>query len=238
MSHKHKNKQQSSDPQQHVGTPVSNPSAAESVSGQNPDGGHGEPSNWKSKYKDKLAKILRSPEWWMVILTGSLAVFAIASFIVLFLQLEESHADFQIDQRAWIGVKGIEGVRYKVGDKILIPVLLQNTGKTPALHVEASMFVDVLPKGVEPNYDRTAPPESSSSVSPNSEFTMPAGSTDPLDQTTDNDRANRTLWVYGTVTYYDIFNSKSVRRTEVCYYSNIVPPQALMPACKKHGNAT
>jgi hypothetical protein len=61
-----------------------------------------------------------------------------------------------IDQRAWLSIRGFEtnGVkdsRYEVNKPLMIRVVFQNTGKTPALHVRSLVYeTAVLTKGTVP----------------------------------------------------------------------------------------
>ena len=128
----------------------------------------------------------------------------------------------QLDQRAWIGVEGVDG-SLEAGKPFIINTHYFNTGRTPALHLVEQARGIVLPRGEKftPDYnaprDESLPVKAVAAIFPNQVSTqhvrMTKDNSDPTkDAPADQsgidviDRGDVTIYVFGRVCYRDVFN--------------------------------
>lgn len=124
----------------------------------------------------------------------------------------------RLDQRAWIGLKGIRDLRIEVGKPPSGTLVFVNTGKTPALEAAVSSYVEYVPPGATPRPE--APGDSIDEVSltvihPNQEsWSVLRGSyltwTDEMSDAVALRTGN--LYVRARITYVDIFGVRHETR--------------------------
>lgn len=144
---------------------------------------------------------------------------------------------FEKDQRAWIGVKSMEG---NVGpEKGNVKIKFTNTGKTPALALHFAWETNCGPKGIVPKFTYTeSGAEGRFVLVPGQEMqgesiSRPGGpicSIEHLQQLTTGTGA---LWASGTIWYQDVFGK--AHATEFCGLFT-GGEQAFTP-CKFHNSA-
>jgi hypothetical protein len=124
-----------------------------------------EPANDKSEVAELRGKIKRA-ELWMIWLTGAIALFGLGTVIVGGLQwraikgqltlLSGQLDEMQLDQRPWLTVRA-GNVKMSGGGSVSIPMILGNSGKTPANHV--SGWIVVQPHAENASVDFRDPTE-------------------------------------------------------------------------------
>jgi hypothetical protein len=81
----------------------------------------------------------------LLVLTAIVGAFVILRQLdIMEEQLADARSAVHLEQRAWLGIEKIEG-EPQIGSQWNIAVVLRNSGNTPAVGVEASMFVDPQP---------------------------------------------------------------------------------------------
>jgi len=128
--------------------------------------------------------------------------------------LDAAIAQFQLDQRPWVGaitlVLDPQTIQFPAGSNISL--LIANTGKTPALRVTYKLAWETQPIGTEPTLEYFKRKEIGSLA-----VVLPGQtiSTNPFPVLAYN--ANRqNLFVFGVVEYWDVFK-KTVHKTKFCY---------------------
>jgi len=225
VSRKKKRQQQHGHAQTPVSTSKPFPSNAESTSSlQNeaPPSDSGKRKPEKTTEETSPMRWYTKPDWWMVILTGGLAIFAAWSAYIFEGQLREMHTAMLVDQRAWVGMIHHADIEFREGAKGKFGVILRNNGQTPALGLDTLMFVELVPQGSPPQftYGSGKPPTSrgASVVQPGMEVVLQ----DPTDfpMTTEQIQAmkdgTKVMYIYGKLTYRDIF--KAVHHGTFCIY--------------------
>lgn len=99
----------------------------------------------------------RPVDWWKVRVEFAALFFGIGYAIITYCQWRDSNRNFRIDQRAWvhrsIDAKAPENrVPLVIGSPLVIPVILANTGKTPAFGVRGYVVLSLLPAGNVPEF--------------------------------------------------------------------------------------
>jgi hypothetical protein len=134
--------------------------------------------------------------------------------------LDASIKSFQLEQRAWVGVEGING-DIQPNKPYSVLVGFRNSGKTPAKQVSLRMQFNPVRQGQALKFTYSEPISSKGFVPPNGTFSSaelsPSGG-DPVRESeielikTGKLRA----YLYGVVTYEDIFNRSHWMR--FCYF--------------------
>jgi hypothetical protein len=210
MSRKHGRKHDHHKPTDDKPATVPNPAS------ENTDAQHCEASHEKCQKKEEPTKWWRNPEWVKAAAESVLAFFAFASFICVFIQLQESHEAMVVDQRAWVSVD--------VGEKAgKFAVTMKNTGKTPALNVIYFAAFEGGPRGVIPDIPN---PKTQKIY----HFLVAPGDSRAADDWEVNYLQAFNLggdrnYVQGDITYDDIFGQ--THHTVYCYWT--APPQVRQP---------
>lgn len=129
--------------------------------------------------------------------------------------IEIAQENIRLDQRAWVGIKGgiLKG-EIKQGQKLSFVVEFQNTGRTPALDVIATTGYNfIYPTKQRVMSGRSQDLSGGSVASPNFTFTISRDFSEKDVQRLENKEA---IFVYGMITYRDIFNNKHT--TYFCTY--------------------
>jgi hypothetical protein len=151
--------------------------------------------------------------------------------------LDASIKSFQLEQRAWVGVEGING-DIQLNKPYSILVAFRNSGKTPAKQVSLHMQFNPVRKGEALKFTYSEPISSQGFVPPNGTFTsseisptrgVPLGESEMELIKSGKLRA----YLYGTVTYEDIFNRSHWMR--FCYFIGIDAKS--YTACDGHNDA-
>lgn len=156
------------------------------------------------------------------VLTAILAAGAIASFIVVYCQLQESQHALKVDQRAWVGFDEIiDDWTLKPDQPFIISVPLKNLGKTPAKYVSAGFTAAICKKGETPNFDELVNPlmgPPAGLVLPNQIHNFIAngpkeyGGKLPEPVINEVKSGDRVIFAFAKVTYTDIFNVQHCTR--------------------------
>jgi hypothetical protein len=139
MSHKHGGNPNQGNPGHHTGDSPTKPLHVKLVSTEDKNKPESENLNNGGQPKQKPSKWWGISDWWVAISTGALAVFALGSFILLWIQLNDARRVFNADQRPWIEVKRNGSWVIEIGQPISYPIRFSNTGKSPAK--KKSMFL-------------------------------------------------------------------------------------------------
>lgn len=126
----------------------------------------------------------------------------------------------RLERRAWLFVTETRVGELQAGKPLSIIIGFKNTGRTPARNVQIATCIDALPKGQvpEPNLEKT---QSRGIIPPNGTLfvTIGAGRKNAEGVTESGLQAilagELVVWVYGTVTYEDIFETRQA--TMFCY---------------------
>lgn len=96
-----------------------------------------------------------NPDWWMVILTAVVAVFAGASVWIFYLQLGEMHASLVKTQRAWGQVTDKDSTPKTLADisEVIFPMQVTNVGNNPAKRVRVNAVVEILKHDEPPSFN-------------------------------------------------------------------------------------
>ena len=164
----------------------------------------------------------RGPSTWNVVFNGILAITTIFLGLIAYWQYNSSN----LDQRAWVGPTSFihpgEGCTYfKEGSQPSFGVVVTNTGKTPARKVEAMIQRQTIKRGVPFNatYNDTGGPSSAIILFPGRTFnltTKPESLPLTAEQVEIITTGEFTLYVYGAITYEDVFAIK--HQTTFCGY--------------------
>ena len=126
----------------------------------------------------------------------------------------------RLERRAWVFVTETRVGELQAGKPLSIIIGFKNTGRTPARNVQIATCIDALPKGQvpEPNLEKTQsrgiiPPSGTLFVTIGAGRKNAEGVTEKGLQTIL--AGELVVWVYGTVTYEDIFETRQA--TMFCY---------------------
>lgn len=177
------------------------------------------------KRQDRAVALLENRvkrgEWWIIGLTAATVIIGAMQWYLTREQAALAESSAAIDQRAWVNVRVIEGTP-AMGCQFIPSVTIQNTGKTPALHLEASMRLLRLKRGESVTLKNTDFPykrnengaDSTALLPAGGEFTVSEPLPDPVTQqpiiitqtmVEEFNRGDYVLFVLGYVTYRDIF---------------------------------
>lgn len=156
--------------------------------------------------------------------TIALAITSVLTICVLWNQLSE----MRLENRAWVGVDGLISFDFKASPNFSVPFDVTNTGKTPALDVTMRATSKSRPKGEKFTATYSAPYSETPSVSviqPQMHTILPTlpgpVTTAQYDSVKDGPYI---LYVYGNITYKDIY--KHAHETDFCvmYYHGLTTP--------------
>jgi hypothetical protein len=144
-----------------------------------------------------------------------------------------------LEQRAWVFVTETRASELQVGKPLSITIGFKNTGRTPARNVQIAAHLEPLPKGQipDPKLDKTQsrgviPPNGTLFVTMSSGRKHAEGVTEQgLEAITSGELV---IWVYGTVTYDDIFETRQA--TMFCYMLH--PDGKTFAAAEVYNDAT
>lgn len=145
----------------------------------------------------------------------------------------------RLEQRAWVFVTETKASKLQVGQPLSISIGFKNTGRTPARNVQIAAHLEPLPKGQapEPKLDKT---QSRGVIPPNGALflTISTGRKHAEGVTEQGLEAiasgELVIWVYGTVTYEDIFETRQA--TMFCYMLH--PDGKTFAAAEVYNDAT
>lgn len=145
----------------------------------------------------------------------------------------------RLEQRAWVFVVETKASKLQVGQPLSISIGFKNTGRTPARNVQIAAHLEPLPKGQapEPKLDKT---QSRGVIPPNGTLflTISTGRKHAEGVTEQGLEAitsgELVIWVYGTVTYEDIFETRQA--TMFCYMLH--PDGKTFAAAEVYNDAT
>ena len=171
---------------------------------------------------EKAAKWWTRPDWWTVICTGVLAVFAFASFVALLIQLQDARDAFRKDQRPYLWLASdskdtpsirAENVTVTKGRQIVVDMRYNNWGKSPAILLRTYHGLALGSESVEHK-----PWTESKIIQPSGKVDFFSAVSDPLsDQQIDtfwNAQQGSGITVYATWQYLD--SSANKYETDIC----------------------
>jgi hypothetical protein len=217
MSHKHGRKHHHENPQSNPTQPPLTASKAV------PSKDNHEPEcntvNNPPCCEEKPTKHWTSPEGLTTIFTGLLAFFAMGSFLLLWLQLDDARKVFNTDQRPWMEAQSIDGGwSVSINQPITYKLKISNIGKTPAKKISAIMFLEKVANGSPPKIyipgPKGAASEESGIMFPNGYMDVTAIRIDninnsavetPLspEEMSELSQGKAYLVVYGRIEYFD-----------------------------------
>jgi hypothetical protein len=124
--------------------------------------------------------------------------------------VKTAQASMRLDQRAWIGIKGVRDLHLEIGHAPSLTVVFINTGKTPAIKATISSYIEYVPpheraaENVPGSVDEASnttisPGEEQWSVLNKSQLVLTSAIADAIALRTGN------LYVRSVITYDDIF---------------------------------
>jgi hypothetical protein len=123
----------------------------QSVIERNEGNSEKKPSKWWGK-----------SDWVTALSSAVLAVFAFASFLLLWKQLNDAREALGVDQRPWVTIvpawpeeKMANGtmaqkVIIDTGQRLEVPIKISNTGKTPALRISYTVSIEIVEQDKSP----------------------------------------------------------------------------------------
>lgn len=132
MKHKHGGDQHHGNPQHHTGDSEEHPLHVKLIPRENESAPESDADGSDGKPEKKPTKWFGIPDWWIAGGTIVLAAFAIASTILLLLQLNETHDTFVADQRPYVWIVQEQIPQVKLGEKVAWNFNYTNFGKTAA----------------------------------------------------------------------------------------------------------
>ena len=175
-----------------------------------------------------MVKQLRAiVEWVTPIFNGVLALSAVLTFVVIYRQLNDTKNTAHLDQRAWVGILGINGTP-KLNEPFIVTVDAKNTGKTFAKNLRGHIYFQSINADEQPNFSqddlrRASDTKSVSLVTPNGDYQMqtdvfaqPEMQTVTQARLDDWKSGKRIFLAAGKIFYGDIFNCE--HWTMFCFY--------------------
>ncbi len=150
MTHKHEGHHDHKNATKHAGESDTNPLRVKLVSGD--DEGAPKSCTLKSSAdcEQEPSEWWGNPHWWIAILTFILAFFAMGSFVLLRIQVNDARELFGEDQRPYVWYKtgdgNVSAGAANVNTPFVITALLQNYGKSPALVTRYALDGEIGPK--------------------------------------------------------------------------------------------
>lgn len=143
----------------------------------------------------------------------------------------------QATDRPWVGIHDIKLGEFVPGKKVRPTVKLRNSGKTPALDMEAQInggFFRRIPEE-PPNIPLVAPYISKIVMMPEQIVDVPSPSPHPIDQNAFNNvmKKDLILVVWGKITYTD----RSPTKRETTMYAYYMPEEERFGACIRGNDA-
>jgi hypothetical protein len=131
-----------------------------------------------------------------------------AQWAVMREQLNEMKTASALDQRAWVGTIDESQLTFTLGQNVVVVVPVKNSGKTPALMVTTVAAMRTIDTGRFPEFNDLKEPTGVGVIQPNAATYMSIFSKEVLTQEIVEEltRGDRVLWIYGTITYNDIFS--------------------------------
>lgn len=152
--------------------------------------------------------------------------------------LKASIDQFHLDQRAWVGPTGHTTLIISEGEKLAYSIIIQNSGKTPALKMHTNISGNSVAKGTPFTFSYEPPNtiRSESVLQPNAtSFLAPEGKTSI---TQGNINALKSgdyiLYFYGRIDYRDVFGEK-IHITTFCQY--VMPDLKTVNNCSVYNTA-
>lgn len=178
----------------------------------------------------------KRPTTWNITFNGILALTTVFLGCIAYQQLKSSN----LDQRAWVGPTSFihpvgESVYFREGSQPSFGVVITNNGRTPARNLHVMIQRQTFPKGTpfDAKYSDEGGPESTAVLFPNQTFnltTKPESRPLTARQVEMITTGEFTLYVFGMVTYEDVFGIK--HRTTFCGY--LTPDLTAFQTCSTY----
>jgi hypothetical protein len=103
-------------------------------------------------------------EWLTPIFNGVLAAAAVATFLVIYWQLEEMKNSAHLDQRAWVAPTHIDGKLPEPDKEFPFSILIENSGKTFARKLTVRGHLRDAPREGTSDFDKEMDTKKSQTV--------------------------------------------------------------------------
>lgn len=158
-------------------------------------------------------------EWDLTaVFTCVLALFAVLSFIALWVQLDDARNNFMVDQRPyiWVAEKDISWTVSGPGQHVSVTMPITNYGKSPAIVTDGDLSAEIGPDAIDRL--REGPWQSRGMITPTGKTNyVTTFSSDPVnDEEMLNNLRTKPGWIalHGRIKYHDSF--KHVYETDFC----------------------
>ena len=143
----------------------------------------------------------------IAVLTAVYVHYSRAQWRVMREQLNEMKTSSALDQRAWVGTIDASQFTFTLGQNVVVVVPVKNSGKTPALMVTTVAAMRTIDAGKVPDFKDLKEPTGVGVIQPNAATYMSIFSDQILnkDMMEELTQGKRVLWIYGTITYDDVF---------------------------------
>lgn len=162
MKHKHDGEHHHEDPRHQTGDSPTNPFHVKLVASKNEKELLPTLRENAGDSTEKPSKWWGISDWWVAIGTCVLAVFAMGSFIQLWIQLNDARKVFNVNQRPWVEIHKNGDWFANVGQPIGYPIQVLNSGKSPAKKILALVFIELVTNGSSPRLTDYSPKGGSS----------------------------------------------------------------------------
>ena len=175
---------------------------------------------WHEEQKRYWERQIRVSKWLNWITVGG-GIVALGGLIAVYAQLQMMKTSLRTTERAWVTIQGPKlQAPLAIGEIPSVYVRIQNSGRSPALKVKLRHsfgMPDMLAEGPMPPEEPPSTDDESSSVIAPGEYQIsivPFGSPLTEEYLAHLKKGESTVFTYGTVTYFDIFDVK--HQTNFC----------------------
>ena len=142
--------------------------------------------------------------------------------------------NFRADQRAWLAVVDVQGTKPEVGQPFTNKVMVRDTGRTPAKNVSVDGAFVAYPKQMAVDFRLGIRNQKLGVLSPGGDRSINSrlGNADKLSESEVDQLKDMNIYVYGTITYDDIFGGHHW----VTYCSQLTEDRTMFLFCAQHND--
>jgi hypothetical protein len=224
MSRKHPGKQHHNQSHENQPSGIERGASHDAVA-VNPDAPHSEARHEASPGNEEPAQMPKKPDL-MTIFTGVLALFAVLSFVALWIQVRDARDEFTKIQRPWVGFSGEMSLDKFSFDgemgKALVGYKFKNYGTAPALNTVVWLE---RPVGTRTDYEliRTKVEQSCRSgetiFNQTGDLLLPSAEKTDTWNFTDKQPWPDVFIIPGCIVYHDV--AGRAHHTQLCYYIDL-----------------
>jgi hypothetical protein len=197
-----------------------------------------ENSRWL-RIRDWFGRNKSFADWSIAFFTLVLAAVAIYQYIIMGRQLDV----MRNDERAWLTVTSTTPGTVTIGAAPEYTFIINNTGKTPALHVRGDFYIEVIPNGSQPHFESKDfhAVMTTGMIAPNAPQQIPAfrhkvasNDPDPLLQSEKEALDSGKAWIalHGAIGYDDVFKTRHY--IKFCTWAVLHPGSYSSPSCVEY----